>query len=454
MKCSAYNKSVSYVESLILPSGEKFPASLGLKRMRVLLDKLDNPQNAFQSIHIAGTSGKGSTAYLIAKIIEKHGYRVGLHLSPHLQTIRERFIINSLLITEEEFVKLVSDTRPIISQVSNQFKSPVTYFEALLAMVFLFFKNRKVNFGVIETGLGGTYDGTNVLNSLITIITKIGFDHTNILGTTISEIASQKAGIVKSSNIACISQKQSKEAEKMIRDRAVKLQVPLYIQENDYFVHKKTCTSNGSTFTYQDEKHKFNNVQLSLLGEYQIENAGGVIRTVIGLGEIGFKTNQKIIRYVLSNAKFPGRFEHVKKYNYEWILDGAHNRDKMSAFINSLDNLFPKKEKIAIIGFKKDKDVYSCLRLVVGQFSTIICTQPQALTDIGMAIDPSELKKQLNELPFKGKLLIIKNIKLAIHYIKNNFPKSTLCVITGSLYLVGEARDELKLPFTLSNGFS
>ncbi|MDQ3239633.1 MAG: Mur ligase family protein [bacterium] len=202
--------------------------------MSKLLENLGNPQNSFKSIHIAGTSGKGSTAYLIAKILHKNGYSVGLHISPHLQSIRERFIVNNKLISESEFAEVVSLIKPQVIATSKSFEIAVTYFEAILAAVFVHFRNKKIEFGVIETGLGGTYDGTNVLNSLISVITRIGFDHTAILGNTITKIASQKAEIIKSSNIVCISQTQLKDAENVIEQVAKSHKTPALLSNRDF----------------------------------------------------------------------------------------------------------------------------------------------------------------------------------------------------------------------------
>jgi len=419
--------------------------------MKVVLKELNNPQDSFKSIHIAGTSGKGSTAYLVAKILQELNFKVGLHMSPHLQTIRERIIVNRRLISEKEFVDLLNEVVPAIKKTSKQFKSPVTYFESLMAMTFLYFKKKKVDYAVIETGLGGTYDGTNVLNSLITIITKIGFDHTNILGKTISEIASQKAGIIKKTNIACVSQTQLREAEIIIKNVAIKKNVPVFFEGNDYSLTTHSVKSNGCIFTYKDTIKTIKNISLPLLGKHQINNAGVAIRAVLELKKIDVKVDINKIKQALSAVHFPGRIELLKLKNQKWILDGAHNGDKIGALVSLLNRVFPKENKIVIIGFKKDKDINTCLKMLIPCFETIVCTQFYTSTDMGkkMAIEPQRLSEKLIRLRYKGNIIVKDNIKKAIKYVNGLPKKNTICVVTGSLYLVGEARSALGLVFSV-----
>jgi len=452
MKCNSYQEACRYVESLIPKSPKwKFPGDLGIKRMKAVLKELDNPQDSFKSIHIAGTSGKGSTSYFVAKILQELGFRVGLHMSPHLQTIRERMIVNRHLVSEKEFVNLLNEVVPAIKKVSKQFKSSVTYFESLLAMTFLYFKKKKVDYAVIETGLGGTHDGTNVLNSLIAIITQIGFDHTNILGKTISEIASQKAGIIKKTNTACISQKQLHEAEAIIRKVAVKNNVPIFFEGNNYSLTTHSIKDNGCIFTYKDTNKTIKNISLPLLGKHQVNNAGAAIKATLELEKTGIKVKNNEIKRALSNAYFPGRIELLQLKNKKWVLDGAHNEDKISALISSLDDIFSKKNKIAIIGFKIDKDIDACLKILIPYFKTIVCTQFHTSTDMGkrMAIDPQQLSEKLIRLGFKGNIIVRDNIEKAVKYVNGLPKKNTICVVTGSLYLVGEARSALGLVFSV-----
>lgn len=452
MKYKSYQQAVNYIESLI-PTGQKykFPADLGVQRVRHLLGLLGNPQDSFKSIHIAGTSGKGSTAYLTSLILQKQGYKVGLHLSPHLQTIRERLLVNNQLIPEEDFTLLANEVEPFINKTSDAFESPVTYFEALLALVFVHFKKEKIEFGVIETGLGGTYDGTNVLNSLITVITRIGFDHMAILGNTITEIAAQKAGIIKSQNIACICQSQNDEAKQVISKTAQSLKVPLLTQGQEFSVISSKSLETGSVFTYKDQVTTITDIKLPLLGYHQIDNCACAIQTVLALGKIGFKIDVSKIKPAIAMAHFPGRLEYVVVHNQEWILDGAHNEDKLSATMNSLASLYPDKKKVAIIGFKQDKDLETCIKIIAPHFEVIICTQSKALTDMGrnLAAPSESIKDMLERVGFKGKIMVAQQVSDAIEKIESIHDQDILRVVTGSLYLVGEVRNKLGLEVIL-----
>jgi dihydrofolate synthase/folylpolyglutamate synthase len=418
--------------------------------MRALLEKLDNPQNSFKVIHIAGTSGKGSTAYLIAKLLKEHGYRVGLHLSPHLQSVRERMIVNGVLISEEDFTKALNTISNAVASISHEFESPVTYFECLVALTFHYFKTQKIEYGVIETGLGGTYDGTNVVNSLITVITKIGFDHTAILGNTISEIAGQKAGIIKSQNTACISQRQLPDAEKIILERTKNQKVVLFTEGKEYTVVSEKISKNGSVFSYQDDTHRIDHISLPLLGEHQVENAGAAIKVLFALEKENIRGDADKIKKALSTAHFPGRMEQITACGQQWIVDGAHNEDKLKAFLTSLKKIFPQ-DKAAIIGFKKDKDISTCLNLLIPHFNVIVCTQSHALTDMGinMAVAPTDLEAKLRSLGYTGEIIVSERVEDAVTYVQEHVSSRSIAVVTGSLYLVGELRTKLGLEFSL-----
>jgi folylpolyglutamate synthase/dihydropteroate synthase len=217
---------------------------------------------------------------------------------------------------------------------------------------------------------------------------------------TIPEIASQKAGIIKTTNKACISQKQVPQAHEVISAKAQEHKVPLFEAGDGYFIHDSVVSAEGSVFNFKDSKHELKNLSMPLLGSHQIKNAAAAIKALIELSSFGISFNEDTVRHVLSTAHFAGRFEHFTQDNHEWILDGAHNEDKLTAFLNSLKTLFPAQQKIAIIGFKRDKDIATCLKLIIPHFTTIICTQAKALTDIGsnMATSPQELQEKLKEL--------------------------------------------------------
>jgi dihydrofolate synthase/folylpolyglutamate synthase len=246
---------------------QKYPAELGLLRMQDLLKRLGNPHHQFPSIHIAGTCGKGSTTYLIAKIMQEAGYKVGLHTSPHLQTMRERIIINEQLIPKKKFVSLINQIDPIIKGMSKkgQYGKP-SYFEVLVAAAFLYFKQQKVDLAVIEAGLGGKYDGTNVLKPQVAVVTNVGLDHIKILGKTKQTILKDKMQIIKTNVPIAITGIKQNYLLKIIKEHCQKKKVPLLVQKIDFKATNAIFKENYSRFNYVGKKEKIKNITINLPG--------------------------------------------------------------------------------------------------------------------------------------------------------------------------------------------
>ena len=396
-------------------SQTKFPGELGLKRAKYFLQLLGRPQEKLKIIHVAGTSGKGSTCYLISSLLNAHGFRVGLHQSPHLTDVKERFQINNNIISEKEFIYYLNEIIPIINLVGKTFHGPLTYFEILIGLAYLIFYEKKVDYVVMETGLGGWYDATNVVErpDKLAVFTKIGLDHTNILGKTIGEIAFQKAMIInKNSQAILIDQERSvkKVFEKVAKERKAEL----------HFIH-------SLSFNYS----------LSLIGEYQKENAGLALAVVNFLSRRdGFLINKKQVRKVFDNAHFPGRFDVRKVSGITVIFDGAHNPQKMSAFINTLIKKYPGKKFNFLIAFKSGKDYKEMLKIIVPFADSIILTgfHTENQDMVNLSEKPSTVGQQLKKIGFKN-FEINLSLKEAWQTILN---KEEPIVVTGSLYLIGE----------------
>ena len=253
-----FKEAEKYLYSTI-PSSytKKFPGSVGLSRTKKLLESLGNPQEKVNVIHIAGTSGKGSTATMISFILKEKGYKVGLTLSPHVVDIRERVQINNKFLTKEKFTSYLNEIVPFIKKINKQKKGEITYFEVLQVMAYYIFNKEKVDYAVIETGMGGTYDATNTVSNTdkICVITRIGLDHTNILGTNLTDIAKQKAGIIQKGN-EVFALKQTKNINNVFRKRAKKVGAKLILVETN------------------------KNIKTSLKGEYQKENTNKEKETI------------------------------------------------------------------------------------------------------------------------------------------------------------------------------
>jgi dihydrofolate synthase / folylpolyglutamate synthase len=403
--------------SLHIPanSQQKFPGELGLKRAKYFLHLLDNPQEKLKIVHVAGTSGKGSTCYLVSSLLFAHGFKVGLHQSPHLTDVRERFQINGKIISEKEFIFYLNKTIPIIDIVKNSSYGPPTYFEILVGLAYYIFYEKKVDYVVMETGMGGWHDATNVVErpDKIAVLTKIGLDHTNILGKTIKEIAFQKAMIINENGQAIsIDQEQpvKKVFKEVVKEKKAKL----------HFVRPLSF-----------------NFSLNLIGGYQRENAGLALKTINFLSKRdGFLINRKQIIKVFNKAHFPGRFD-IKKINGKTIVfDGAHNPQKMLAFINALIKKYPDKKFNFLLAFKKGKDYQGILKTIIPWANSIVLTG--FFTDnqdlINLSEKPTTIGKQLKELGFNNFMVISSNKKAWEIILHKKGP----IVVTGSLYLIGE----------------
>lgn len=395
-------------------SKQTFSGELGLTRAKYFLNLLGRPQEKIKVIHVAGTSGKGSTCYLINRLLLSQGFKVGLHQSPHLTDVRERYQINSQIISKDEFVNYLNRILPIIKMVGKTFHGQLTYFEILIGMAFLIFSEKKVDYAIMETGLGGRYDGTNVVarKDKLSVLTKIGLDHTNILGKTIVKIALQKAMIINKNSLA-ISIHQDPKAELVIKKVAKEKQAKILFVDKD-------------------------NYKLNLVGDYQMENASLALASVNYLGQRDkFIVDKKNVNKVFETADFPGRFDIKKINNKIVIFDGAHNPQKMEAFIGSLIKKYPNKQFNFLVAFKKGKDYQDMLPIIIPWARKIILTS--FYTEDQDMVNVSEEVKVISEYLEKIKFNKFKiNLSLGKAWKNILTEKEGVTVVVGSLYLVGE----------------
>jgi dihydrofolate synthase/folylpolyglutamate synthase len=416
---------------------QKFPGSLGLDRTKYLLSLLGNPQDKLKIIHVAGTSGKGSTAFYASSVLQGLGFKTGLHLSPHLLDIRERFQINNNLISKKQFVGYLNFLVPYINEVNRSKYGQVTYFEILTVLSFFIFCEKKVDYAVVETGMGGRYDATNTVSrgDKVAVITKIGLDHTNILGRTISEIAKQKSGIIKQENTV-FSVKQSNPVDGIIDKTAV---------ENDgifYCLEKRSCFRNmrftdaGLSFDFYFFDFVVREVFLKTKLLPQVENCGLALAVIAFLSRRdGFGFDKEKILKALEQGSFRGRMEIFKKDKVTIIADGAHNPQKMSAFISSLNKAYPSKKHIFLLAFKKGKDFRSMLKIITPLAAKIILTS--FFTDdqdhVQSSEDPKKLADYLSRLNFENHITIVDPLDA----LKQSLTLGEDIIITGSFYLLG-----------------
>lgn len=466
MKIDSFKKSVGWLESFIPATKYKYPGELGLSRMKMLVKKLGNPQNNYPVILVAGTSGKGSTSTMISSILSQK-LKVGLHVKPHLVTVRERIQINGHMISEKEFVQLTNLVKEHVEEIEKSSRGKPTYFEILVGMSYLYFSREKVDIAVFEVGMGGRLDGTNVVNPAISVITSIGFDHVPLLGTTLLQILNEKAGIIKNGSpvISGINQPELiSQLNKICEGRKSEA----FLFARDFQGFTKKIDVHGSTFNYEGI-HNYNDLHLPVLGSHQINNALVAIRTVEELSNYPinqlsnkpmtarikkFKLGEEDIRKGLRSVKIPGRMEIISKRPLI-MLDGAHNEDKSKALVDSLKIIFPKKKITTILGIKKDKNASKILESLIQVSSEIILTEFFIYSDIGSdtSISLSDLKQILTQLNFHGKVKFTKDIEEAIHLAKSETGKDDMILITGSMYLIGKVKSEKSKGKSIKNKF-
>lgn len=407
------------------------PERNDLKPLRELLQRLGNPEKSLRIIHIAGSNGKGSVAVSLQNILTLAGYKTGLHTSPHLESMNERFTVNGVKISDEDYLRLsrlIREELPYLSGMPNEF-------DLLAALAFLYFKEQNVDFLILEVGLGGRLDGTNAIEKkLLSIICHIGLEHTAILGSSLSEIAAEKGGIILEDTPTILMQ-QSDEVVQVIRKIAKEKNSKL-ILTNSRFLHSYPFhLDNGyQYFTYKDRKE----YALSLLGDYQLDNAMVVCEAVDYLKSIGFRIAEDAVKWGLYTTEWKGRFEVLKK-NPLTVLDGAHNPQAITAVVRSIEMLFPKFKKRVFFSVMEDKDYLKMLRILKN--NSVSFTFYQA--DPSRGKSASDLK-ELWEKEFEGDIYLPKSLNEGLNWnfekLKNEEGK-TLLLCVGSLYQVSGIRN-------------
>jgi len=391
-----------------------FHIDLGLDRVKKALEDLDNPQEGFKSILISGTNGKGSTSAFLESLLRHSDFKVGLFTSPHLIDERERWQINRKYISQEELEIYINRIKPLIEKYN------LTYFEASTVLAFLYFADKKVDFAVLEVGLGGRFDATNVVYPDISIITNVSLDHTHILGNTLEKIAFEKLGIGRNDRPLVIGSNQTE----LINQAKILGIRELYYLNRDFF-YKSYIEDLIQKVDYKFKNLSISGIEIKLLGDRQANNLATALTSYILLMErLGKAIDLDLIRKAVFNTSWQGRMEIVSK-NPLVIVDGAHNEDALQKSFKELKNLFPDKNIITFISFMKDKDFKKLMDIAL-KFSKDIFF-------VEMSFDRSLKLKELKKYFPDIKILSIPDIQSNIHKDSNN-----IFFITGSLYFVGE----------------
>ena len=393
---------------------------MGLNHTSWLLKFLNNPQDNFKTIHLAGTNGKGSTAAIINSILIANGYKVGLYTSPHLINFNERIRVNGVTITDEEIISFMKHVEPAINEIKS------TFFEVTTAMAFYHFNNNDVDIAIIETGLGGRLDSTNVVNPSLTVMTPISLDHRDILGDTIEKIAKEKAGIIKR-GVPLITANQVNNVSKILEKRVKEKESVMHTCPNPESVK---LSSDGTSFEVYG-----NNFNTSLIGEHQAQNAALAIATIkLFNSNISYETIDKGLR----NVYWPGRLQLVSDKIY---YDVAHNENGIKSVLNNLNRMFPTSKLYGLLCLKGDKEIDCIAESIKSQFEMLFVSTSKD----GLLMEPEKLSKELHNLKVVN--FPSSDISSSISKIKKVRKPDDVILIFGSHYIANEIFSEFEIPF-------
>ena len=430
-----YENAVDIINSLLV-----FGSKPGLERVGELVERIGSPDKGLKFVHIAGTNGKGSVCALLSSVLRKAGFRTGLFISPFVLEFRERFQINGEMIPREELASIVDEIYPVVLQMKEEGKI-ITEFEFVFAIALKWYAKEKCDIVVLETGLGGRFDATNIISApLASVITSISLDHTAILGDTCEKIAFEKCGIIKPDGITVVYGDQPAGVLDVVRNTCTERRNRLIIADPEYF-EKKSGGLDGMDFTFCDPYGKKTDYHIPFIGEHQIKNAAAALFTLSALRDRGLEISDAAIKDGLSEAFFPARAEVLCK-DPAVILDGAHNPGGTAAFSSVVREYLSDRKRIAVCGMLADKDVKHALANIVPLFDRVITVTPpnpraMSCEDLAVLINsefgiPAEAIDDYTEA-----------FRRAMYYardISSQEGAETAVVIFGSLYLASDMR--------------
>ena len=434
---NSYTKALRFVGSLADFERQRIvrynSQNFDLDRMRSLLKKLGNPHEQFRSVHVAGTKGKGSTCAMVASMVEAAGYKVGLYTSPHLIDIRERFQVNGQMISTADFARLARTIEPIVAKM----RPTPTCFDVLTAMAFKWFAEQKVELAVVETGLGGRLDSTNVLKPEVSAITSISKDHMAQLGGTVAKIAEEKAGIFKT-GVPAVTVQQDPEVEAVLKRVAESVGTPLDITgksiEFSYRFESSRLQGPHNRICLSTPNSKFEHLAVPMIGEHQAINCGLALSIVDRLKTRGIAISDSRAMEGLAKTVVPGRMEMLST-TPRILADCAHNAASVDAMMRAIGQHIPYDSMVVIFGCCGDKDVTGMLERITSGADKVIFTK----VDNVRSADPNELAASYIER-FGKMAQVAPTLEDALAIARRAVTKEDLICITGSFYLVGEAK--------------
>ncbi|WP_027405734.1 folylpolyglutamate synthase/dihydrofolate synthase family protein [Anaerovibrio sp. RM50] len=474
-----YSESLQYLEELNV-----FGTSLGLVRIKKLLELMGNPQNEYKTVHVTGTNGKGSVTCMLTEILKESGIKVGMFTSPHLDSYTERVIINGEEISQDKFSAAITVVSDLCDFMVGEGDEHPTQFEVLTAAAFYIFMKEKVEYAVIEVGLGGLLDSTNVITPEVSVITNVSFEHADKCGGTLEGIAEHKAGIIKA-GVPVITGAAGKALE-IIREKAAENKASIYVAGED-FDAKPTkplgqlsippnlgnvgngsmnpsmidlqiealsalpygrCESGDTTktqlveFTSHNDQMASMDYKLALMGLHQVGNSGLAAAAAMLLAVDDLRITQRALKKAMTSVKWPGRFEVMARDGFELIIDGAHNPAGIKTLRDSLDYYYPGRKRIFVLGILRDKDFEGMMEALLRPEDTVIFTTPLS----ERAAQPADLLEYANvnekEAVDEPRTALERGMALAEASVTEG--KETVLICAGSLYLIGYLRAFLK----------
>jgi dihydrofolate synthase/folylpolyglutamate synthase len=446
VRSAAYQRALRQLYSL-----GKFGVKLGLHNITALLDGLNNPQRSYPSIHVAGSNGKGSVASLLAATLQAAGYRVGLYTSPHLVDFRERIRVDGRLISRRGVVRLWTGLRPRVRQLK------ATYFEVVTAMAFSYFRDRNVDVAVVETGLGGRLDATNVLLPHAAVITNVTREHTKWLGTRLDQIAREKAGIIKE-GVPVICAETRKTPLDVIRAACRRRSAILHLLDEELGWKVEEASLDGSDLLIEGERGYYGSLYLGLAGRHQVRNAMTALLSLQVLRNIGWNIPMRAVRRGFSLVDWPGRLQVVQRFPLV-LLDVAHNPAGALALKEALQEFLPHSKVCFVLGVQEDKEIAPMIRHLAPVAERFVLTKARWKGAMAPEVIAAVVKAR--GLPFqirrgvRGAMRTALGLpapeKIASRFAEVGplfpdqtiFPEEPVVCITGSHYVVGEAMEAL-----------
>jgi dihydrofolate synthase/folylpolyglutamate synthase len=431
-----YHEALQYLNSFVdyeKADNYDYESALKLDRMRKLSALLGDPHKGIRSIHVAGTKGKGSTAAIIHSILKSAGFRTGLYTSPHLISFRERIRINDALISEEDLAYFAEKVKTVTDVLQGDERP--SFFEVYTAIAYLYLRQNAVDIAVYEVGLGGRLDATNIIEPLVSAITPLSYEHVQKLGTTLAEIASEKCGIIKPA-VPCVSAPQDPEALAVIEKTCAERKANLILVGRDIKFKELGCDDKTNRFDVKGLTGDYANLGSGLLGSHQVINVATAIGAVESLLGRGIVIPEAAIRKGIKEARWSGRLEVASREPLT-VLDGAQNRASACALASSVEKIFKFRKLILVLGVSKDKDIDGMLEELLPASDTIILTKSKVAE---RAMEPARIREHIKN----GRGVVITgSVEEALKRAFSKAAVDDLVLVTGSLFVVGEAKEFL-----------